>query len=286
MEGMMSGILKNQMESRLKDGTKNVKFKSLYTWSRISGFLCTLIILGMCFQQFQYAPGCSALAVVGACFCLFCEAVCCFKCCSGTKACAGKIDAVISYGPFFKGTLYMVIGVVGFIAYHFEVTVPAVDQGIDPPVYVGVIFFFILFLIPGILYILAFIITDQCKLKKPKGKTKKGKDSDIEEQFNKKGDKKSPSGQPNNTGLEKMKNGFNDFGARMSNGFKQLGEKMKVGQSSNSSQNGPGSGTAAAAAGSRIDNSGASDNPFAKKKRESVRITATVTKHEEVNPFL
>jgi len=93
----MGNMLKNQVEGKLKDSTKDVKFKSLYTWARISGFLCSAIVVGMAFNQFS-TPGCASLAIVGGCLTFFCEVVCCFKCCSGTKACATKVDQVLSYG--------------------------------------------------------------------------------------------------------------------------------------------------------------------------------------------
>jgi len=44
--------------------------------------------------------------------------------------------------PFFKGTLYIVIGVCGFIAYHYEIGNYFV---------VAVAFDFILMLLPGVL---------------------------------------------------------------------------------------------------------------------------------------
>ena len=96
----MGGIMKSQVEGKLKNSTKDVKFKSVYTWARISGFLCSMIVLGMAFTQLTkgtYA-GSAAVAIVGGLLTLFCEVICCFKCCSGTKACATKIDQVLSYG--------------------------------------------------------------------------------------------------------------------------------------------------------------------------------------------
>ena len=99
MEGVMGGIVKNQMQSKLKESTKDVKFKSLYTWARVSGFVCTLIVLGMAGQQFNTVyVGCPIFAIVAGVFIFFCEVVCCFKCCNATKVCATKIDNVFSYG--------------------------------------------------------------------------------------------------------------------------------------------------------------------------------------------
>ena len=48
--------------------------------------------------------------------------------------------------PFFKGTLYLVIAISGFIAYHFEVVVLNVQ-----PLPIDVLFDFILYAIPGVM---------------------------------------------------------------------------------------------------------------------------------------
>lgn len=309
----MSGIVKNQVEGKLKDSTKNVKFKSLYTWARVTGFVCTLIVLGMVFRQFEIAPGCAALAVAAGCITFFVELICCFKCCTCSKACATKIDDVLSYGPFFKGTLYFVIAICGFIAYHFEMTmyVDPDTHELSPRTDIGVLFDFILFAIPGVLYILAFIITDKCKLRQKKNK-KGGKDtSDIEEQFpagdgpheyKKKNifskkckycDAEGPeecarlqeeaaaarqSEATANNPFEKMKTGLTSFGEKLGAGFKDLGAKMKIG-TPRSEDN-----TASQQMATR-NSRNSSRNSFRKSSPAPAPAPAPAADDGEVNPF-
>ncbi len=94
----MSGIVKNQLQGQFKDKTKDVQFKSVYTWARVAGFVAALIILGMFWNQIANAAACAFLAMAGALVALGMEAICCFKCCTKTKACATKIDDILSYG--------------------------------------------------------------------------------------------------------------------------------------------------------------------------------------------
>lgn len=283
MEGMMSGIVKNQLQGQFKDKTKDVQFKSVYTWARVAGFVAALIILGMFWNQIADAAACAFLAMAGALVALGMEAICCFKCCTKTKACATKIDDILSYGPFFKGTVYLVIATAGFITYHFTMTEHT--EG-DPPVVtpktdIGAIFDYILFSIPGVLYILAFVITDKCKLRDPKKKAG-SKESDIEEKFSdvamqtyspheyqkknlfskackhcgeagpeacatkqeeRRREAEEAEARKSANAFEKVKSGLTTFGSRMSTGFKELGAKMKIGD-------GGGGGAAAGARGS------------------------------------
>eukprot|EP00750_Incisomonas_marina_P016880 INCI19626.2.p2 GENE.INCI19626.2~~INCI19626.2.p2 ORF type:complete len:160 (-),score=48.01 INCI19626.2:1047-1526(-) len=159
------------------------------------------------------------------------------------------------------------------------------------------------------MYILAFIIMDKCKLRKPD--EKKGA-SDIEEQVS----ASSPHeyvkknifskackvcGEPNaqacadaqeaaaaaaaqktDNPFEKVRGGFETLGARMSNGFKELGAKMKSIGTPKSGAGTPSGGGAASTGEEDVE-----DNPFARRSsRPKVVTKATVSHDVEENPFL